>query len=50
LKNRLSPFESLRANGEKFGIVDIFPFMLSLSKYSEGFSNDLLIIGTLFRH
>jgi len=34
LKNRRSPFESLRANGAVFELIEHFPFVLSLSKHS----------------
>jgi len=36
LKNSVRPSTELRTNDAKFGIADIFPFMLSVSKHFEG--------------
>ena len=42
LKKHRLPFESLRANGKHSEIVEHFPFVLSESKHSEAFFNNLL--------
>jgi hypothetical protein len=43
LKNSLSPFQRLRANGAHVEMIEHCPFVLSLSKHSEIFFSRLLI-------
>ena len=47
LKTHRSPFESLRANDKDSVIVAHFPFVLSESKHSQAFFNNLLTLAKL---
>ena len=45
LQNPVHPSTGLRANGEEVDNVENFPFMLSLSKHSWGFSAESIVMG-----